>query len=155
MGCELTYEQLSQLAAGDLDPSRAQELERHVSQCNACQARLQALGEVDGVLRRLPRREPSARTVLAVRDRLLEEARGDQEPEIMTLDEVASFLRIPLADLEELVADLPVFEVAGHVRVRRSRLLEWIAGQERRTMQSHIASEVSGILSGGLEKGVA
>ena len=66
-----------------------------------------------------------------MRQSLLDEMRGDL-PEIMTPAEVAAFLRIPLDDLEEVFDELPSFEFAGHVRVRRERLLEWIEQRERR-----------------------
>jgi hypothetical protein len=61
----------------------------------------------------------------------------------MTLDEVAEFLRISLDELEEVVTELPAFEVAGQLRVRRARLLEWVEARERAYRRSSAQSEVA------------
>lgn len=48
---------------------------------------------------------------------------------VMTLRESASYLRIPVARLEELAAErkLPGFQVDGKWRFSRARLEEWVA----------------------------
>ena len=95
--------------------------------------------------------EPSARAVLNARKALSHELGAGEDPEIMTLEEVAEFLRMPPDDLDEIAAGLPAFELGGHVRVRRERLIEWIEQREllyaRRNIESSIAR--------GFGKGVA
>ena len=66
----------------------------------------------------------------------------------MTLDEVAEFLRVSLEELGEVVGELPAFELAGRVRVRRTKLIEWIEKRERAYARGRIESEVAGILAG-------
>ena len=150
MDCDLTYEELSRFAAGELDPERAREVELHAAGCEACQRRLAALSSVAAALRGLPRLEPPASTVINTRRVLSQQVRGVHAPELMTLDEVAEFLRISLDELEEIVLELPAFELAGQLRVRRSKLTEWIECRERSWAASSAQSEVARILSDAL-----
>ena len=147
MDCDVTYEELARLAAGDLDGERAGEAEAHVAACVVCRRRLDALRAVDGALAALPRLEPPAGAVLKARRLLSQEVRGTQAQEIMTLDEVAELLRISLDELEEVVLELPAFELAGQLRVRRSRLLEWVEAREHAYARSSAQTEVARILS--------
>jgi hypothetical protein len=145
--CTLTYEELSRYAAGDLAAQRAREVKQHAASCDACRRRLGALSSLDAALSRAPRCEPPAQALLRVRRSLSRELRGSGAPELMTLDEVAAFLRVGLDALEEIVLELPCFELAGQLRVRRSKLLEWIESRERAWAASSAQSEVARILA--------
>ena len=72
-----------------------------------------------------------ARAVLAARRAVSRVLRRPHTPEVMTLDEVAAFLRVGPDELAEVVELLPAFELAGRIRVRRARLIEWIEQRER------------------------
>ena len=85
--------------------------------------------------------------VLNTRRALSAQVRGAHAPELMTLDEVAEFLRITLDNLEEIVLELPAFELAGQLRVRRSKLLEWVEAREHAWAASSAQSQVARILS--------
>jgi len=146
MKCEVTYEELSALAAGDLAAERTGQLEQHLPTCAECRRRLDAIGALDARLRSLRRLEPSAAVTLRARRLFSRELRA--APEVMTLGEVAEFLRVSLDDLGEIVAELPAFELAGRVRVRRTKLIEWIEKRERAYARSNMESEVAGILAG-------
>jgi transcriptional regulator with XRE-family HTH domain len=144
----VTYEELARLALGELDAERARAIEGHLDSCAACRRRLRALESADAALRALPRMEPPAGAVLNTRRLLSRRVRGADAPEIMTLDEVAEFLRISLDELEEVVLELPVFELAGQLRVRRSKLTEWIEERERAFARGSAQSEAARILAG-------
>lgn len=131
MNCEVTYEQLAAYSQADLSAERQQAIERHVASCATCRQRLAGLQAVDTALRVLPPEKPPAETILAARRLLSEETRPKPELEILTLEEVAVFLRIDPQELRPYVEDLPAFELGGQIRVRRSRLLEWIEQRER------------------------
>jgi len=73
----------------------------------------------------------------------------------MTLDEVAEFLRLSPGQLDEVASDLPGFELAGQVRVRRAKLLEWIERRERSYLRNTVASRVARALAANGWKGVA
>ena len=148
MECEISYEELARFAAGGLGAERAGRIDEHLESCGACRQRLLALKRVDAGLRALPRLEPRAAAVLEARRLLSVEVRGRQAPDVMTLDEVAEFLRLPLEALDELVTELPAFEVAGFVRVRRERLTEWLCERERSYLRARAESEVARMLAG-------
>ena len=155
MACDATDVELAEFAAGDLPVERAGAVERHLARCADCRRRLDVLRRADAWLRLLPRQEPPARTILKVRRALRDEIQGADGPEIMTLGEVAASLRIAPEDLDEIAEDLPAFELAGQVRVRRARLLEWIEQRERRYSMSNAECNVARITTGRFGKGVA
>lgn len=154
MTCELTDLELAELSAGDLTPEQAAKIEQHVAACAECQRHLAVLREADNVLRTLPRMAPPAHAVLDTR-RLLADEFASGETEIMTLDDVAAFLRISPDELGEIVGELPAFELAGRVRVRRARLVEWIEQQEIRYRMQNTESDLARIAAGAFGKGVA
>jgi len=98
-------------------------------------ARLAQLRMVDALVAACPQPEPAAATLERVRQRLSAAASRVAPPppahDIMTLPEVAAFLRLPAAAFAELVDELPSFELAGVPLVRRERLLAWIAEREQ------------------------
>jgi hypothetical protein len=151
MRCGTDYEALSRYAAGDLDASQAERMAEHVRRCPVCQRRLRVLRDLDQHLAMLPREEAPASALLRVHRAVAAEVRGGGGPELMTLDEVAAFLRISLDELEEIVLDLPAFEVAGQLRVRRARLIEWVEARERAYGRTRAESEVARVFSPSLQ----
>ena len=137
---------LAAFAAGDMDAGRAGEIEAHVGSCENCRKKLAALADVDASVTALVEAEPPASVVLRVRRRLSEELRGRDEPEIMTLKEVAEYLRISLDDLGEVLDEIPAFELAGQIRIRRAKLVEWVERREQEFLRSRIASEVAALV---------
>jgi len=153
--CDVSDELLAALTAGDLPAEPAGRIERHARRCRRCRARLAAIRAADGALAALPRFAPSPAALLAARRALAGAARGGAEPEIMTLPEVAEFLRIDEAALGEIADELPAFELAGRVRVRRARLLEWIARRESDFAREAAASWAARAMAGAFGKGAA
>ena len=152
MTCDVSYEQLSALAAGDLSDAA---LDQHVAACDNCRRRLAALRDADAVVRSLPCAEPSSGGLLSVRRALSAEVRAHTAvPDILTLDEVAAFLRVTPDELHDVAADLPAFELAGRIRVRRSQLLTWVERREKDYMRHSIASRAARAVASGW-KGVA
>lgn len=77
--------------------------------------------------------EPLAQRVLA---RVREAARSPgpvpaHVPEVLTLRDAAAFLRISEEELAQILDELPLFELAGQLRIRTERLREWIEQRER------------------------
>jgi hypothetical protein len=93
--------------------------------------RAAALRRVDRALADLPPVAASAQAqVRALRAAAEVTGFGPVSDAVLTLTDVAAFLRVTPAQLDDIVADLPVFELGGQLRVRRSRLLAWVAGRE-------------------------
>jgi len=131
VNCDVTYEELAAVAAGELNAAREAEVLAHLPDCERCRRRVAALRRADNVLAGLRAPEPPAEAVLAARRAVAAIVHRPEAVEVLTLDEVAEFLRITPEQLDELVEELPAFELAGHVRVRRARLVEWIERRER------------------------
>lgn len=155
MSCEITYEQLAAYSQADLSPDRHQAIERHLASCATCRQRLANLRTLDAALPSLPAETPPAETILAARRFLSAEIRPPRESEILTLEEVADFLRIDPRDLGPYVEDLPAFELGGQIRVRRSRLLEWIEQRERQFSRGGTAIAIARLRPVEPWKGVA
>jgi len=127
MSCTATWEDLVRLADGEADAALAE----HAACCPDCAERLAVLAGADRALAGLPRPAPRAEALLAAREALDREIRGDADlPDVMTLEEVAAFLRIRPEELDVAAEDLPAFVVAGRVRVRREKLLAWMEERE-------------------------
>jgi hypothetical protein len=75
--------------------------------------------------------------------------------EILTLSEVAQFLRLSEDDLMDIASELPAFELAGKVLVRKAKLLEWIAQREQQFAWSASRSLTLRLRRQGITKGVA
>ncbi len=155
MTCEISYEELAAFGAGDLSAERHAVIEQHVATCDDCRGRLATLKTVDTTLKHMPAVRPSAETILAARRFIAEETRPRAEPEILTMDEVAAFLRIEPEELQSFVLELPAFELGGQIRVRRCRLVEWVEQREREFRLSTTASAMARIRAANVQKGVA
>lgn len=132
MDCEECRELLSEFAARELDEARSALVRDHVSACAQCERLTAALRKTADLVDVLPDEEPP-RTfcvrVLAKVDGMLSPVPADA-PEIMTPDQLAAFLQLPPEKIEEEMATLPSFEIAGEVRFSKDRVLEWIRERE-------------------------
>ncbi len=128
----ITAEELAALAAGDVDPQRESELREHLAHCDTCRRTLAAIRALDTALIALPPASPSPPRLAEIR-LALDDALHAPPPgaEVLTLSEAAALLRVTPEQLGEIVHELPAFELAGQIRIRRQRLLEWIQQRER------------------------
>ena len=153
MNCTIAHETLARFQAGDLDDEHSHSLEQHLGQCPECRSRLDTLQTVGRTLCLLSHAEPSAETLLNTRHLLSDETRQHHLPEIMTLDDVAEFLHVGPDDLEQIVEKLPAFELAGAIRVRRTRLIEWIEQREHQYLRQTVESRVARTSRYAVQKG--
>ena len=155
MSCEVTYEELAAFAAGDVEPDRQAEIRAHADACDDCRGRLAALRRSDAALAALPRISPAGGAILAARRAIAELTRAEPQHQIMTLEEAAEFLRISPEQLGEIAEELPAFELAGQIRIRRERLLEWLQKRERLYARHAAASWAAQARSAHAGKGAA
>ncbi len=144
--CEYTYEQLAAFAAGEAGGD-AGEIAAHAAHCPQCRTRLEALKWADDALAAAPALTPPPAALERIRHTLRQAATPTTEPEIMTLDEVAAFLRLSEAQMDEIADELPAFELPGGVRVRRAKLIEWINNRERVYRLASLQSDAARLLS--------
>lgn len=97
---------------------------------------------VDNLLHRLPRAEIAPGDLLRIRKSLSAVTRNTGGSDIMTLEEVSEYLRISQHELELILPDLPLFELAGRLRLRRHRLDEWIGKREKEYVQANVRSAI-------------
>jgi hypothetical protein len=148
MDCDVTHEQLAAYGAGDADAELAARIEEHLPSCEACRRLLEAIGQTDSALRLLPRIAPPAAALLAARQALSAELHRAGAPEVLTIEEAAQFLRVSPDDLDDVMPELPVFEVGGQIRVRRSKMIQWIEKRERAHARERAQSDIARILAG-------
>ena len=148
MSCDVTYQELVAFVSGDADAERREHIDGHAVGCRRCRKRLEALRRSDAALKGLAKVAPSGSAILAARRAFSEVTRGPRAPEIMTLADVAEFLRVTPEQLGEMVEELPAFELAGQVRVRRDRLIEWVQQRERDYARGAAASWAARASSG-------
>jgi anti-sigma factor RsiW len=155
VSCDVTCEELAAFAAGDLPEACADEIGRHLADCPRCRSCRRALARSDAILAGLRRWRPDAGALLRVRRALSAATRARGSPEVMTLSEVAEHLQITPEQLDEIVEELPAFELAGQVRVRRTRLIQWIERREHEYARRAAARWAAGGLSDGPPTGDA
>lgn len=149
MNCPLADDILLADADGDLGAGDAASVRRHVDECASCHRRLAQLRRSDALLREAAQVDVPAGLLRRVRGAVADDTGLGKASDVMTLEETSAFLRLSLADMDELVDQLPVFELAGRLRIRRSRLLEWIAQRERAQSQAWLSGELNRQLANG------
>lgn len=152
MTCPFTDEQLAAWSTAGAEAGI--EWGGHVARCPSCQTRLTALQRMDQLLRQTITQPVPAALAERVRATL---QRQWKSTEILTLEEVAAFLHLSIDQLDEITDELPAFELAGQIRVRKTKLLEWIEARERAYLRAITQSRTRRIIHGGADsaKGVA
>ena len=133
MNCESCREKLSELLAGELDAIHAAGVRQHLADCPSCARLLEAMRTTADMTDRLLDMDPPRALCLRIMAQTGDGFGPDlaAAPEIMTPEQLARFLQVPLAKLEDEIGALPSFEIAGELRFRKDRLLEWIEERER------------------------
>ena len=155
MDCKVTYEELAGWKAGNLPAPRARWIKAHTVACATCRTRLNTLDQSDLLLRSLSVPGPAAGAILAARRRLTGVTQPVTTAEILTMEEAAEFLRLTPEQVGELIEELPAFELAGQIRIRRQKLLDWIEQRERGYTRQTVASWTVQSADWLAQKGVA
>lgn len=142
MTCNTDDEELADYSLGELAPVRQTAITAHVQACPACRQRLVELAHADALLQATPRYEPGDAMVLELRRSLAEVVRPARLPQVLSPNQVAEFLAIPLEDVYDILPDIPAFRIGLRVRVRREKLLAWVEAQERSYAHASAASWV-------------
>ena len=117
-----------------LDVERAAEVEDHVRSCAACRDEASDARAVRGRLVPDPATPlPAAPDVSegSIGERGLRDAPDAPLPDVMTLEEVARYLRVDVEAILAQIDDLPAFEFAGRLRFRKESLERWMEERER------------------------
>ena len=131
MNCDECRDLLSELEAGELDEGVASQVRAHLTSCPECSRLFAAVKSTAELVESLSDEEPPRSLSLKILARVEAEASRNAAdlPEILTSEQVARFLNVPLDAL--VTDDLPGFEIGDQLRYRRDRVLEWIEQRER------------------------
>jgi len=151
---EIPCEDLAAYLDADLDVDRRRELDGHLAACQACQERLATLRRADTGLRMLGRAAVPAQAVLRAYQAVSAELAPPPPAEVLMLEQAAAMLQVTPRELAEVMDELPLFEIAGQLRIRRARLLEWVQQRERNYSRQRSESWAARAAA-GVGKGVA
>ncbi|MDD5091023.1 MAG: helix-turn-helix domain-containing protein [Candidatus Wallbacteria bacterium] len=106
-------------------------VENHLNGCPECRALLEGLQNTIVAVDSLPDYCPEGAL-----ERLSSqfEAKTATKSDIMTPEELAEMLKVPLSTIYELLTDLPYLNLAGQIRFRRDSINHWL---ELREHNSH------------------
>jgi len=131
-------------ADAELDQAATEELLAHADRCTECGEELRALERLRGLLRGSAVEEPTEAALRRARQAVAAaaeveamRARSDP-PAIMTLGELATYLRVSEREARRIAHQIPHFLVAGHLRFRRQTIERWAEVQEQRTAAAAI-----------------
>jgi hypothetical protein len=144
MTCAECRDLLSAFEARELPEPQERQIQQHADGCAECSRLFRTMRAATQIVEALEDPPPPQRVTLQVMTApaLLPDADSSDAPEIMTPQDLASFLRLSPDDLEEVIALIPGFEIAGRVRFRKERVLEWIEAREKQREQSLAYSQL-------------
>jgi len=133
MNCDAFFAVKHDLLDGRLSADEADDAREHAERCEACGSDLAELERLQRDLRESAS-EPLPPTVhiRALRALLVAAERSVSPPAIMTVPEVAAYLRVSEPAVRAALVAIPHFTVAGETRVRREGLERWIEREELR-----------------------
>ncbi|MDP6353581.1 MAG: helix-turn-helix domain-containing protein [Planctomycetota bacterium] len=131
MTCETCKNLLSEFDSKELEENISHQVQGHLESCPACTVLLSALKQTDSLLAKLDDEEPPRSLCLRILNEVDDEKGlvSTDLPDIITPEQLARFLRLPLQKLE--TENLPAFEIGGEVRYRRDCVLRWMEDRER------------------------
>lgn len=143
LSCEVVREALWDRARHEPTGLEARELEAHLASCADCREEDSVAVRFHGALSvgpgELPERLSPPSPAAGERPIMGE---SGCEDEVLTPQEVAAYLKVPVEDVVARLDELPAFEFAGRVRFRRSALVDWLSEREGRWRQEAVAGEL-------------
>ncbi len=133
MNCDTCGERLDEYLAAELPADARAEIEGHLATCAACRAELEACRRIAESLGQMAHPAPGAGVCLRVSEAIHagtgRPRRTDFGP-VLDLADLAEYLRVDPATLEQYVGEIPCFELGGRLLFRKSKVEEWIASRE-------------------------
>jgi len=133
---------------------QARCLEQHAQTCKSCASRLGRLEALRRLLRASGSEPAPESAQLRALGAVLRAAAGEyaplspaEPPAIMTLAEVASFLRTSEGKVRTSLHEIPHFVVGGELRFRRESIERWIDREEQRTAAARLPGPLLALVS--------
>ena len=123
---------------GELSSEQQNEFRAHLEQCETCRTRLNQLTALRASIRHQGEVSLSHDADLRLRRRIHREIRPDNRlPEILDIESVAQLMQLSVSEVAEILDEIPHFEIAGRIRFRRNRVLDWLREKEHTTVHKH------------------
>lgn len=162
MTCEDVTEQIVAFLDGEVSPDTHAEIAEHLAVCSQCQQEAESLRAASQLVRSLAPIQPSEAWDLSLQRKLmahrcreltdelirirhiaeelsarlaaLEQAEMDlrAEHDLMTVEELAAYLRVSPQKVYEMLDDIPHIELNYEIRFRRSSVDQWLKLREVR-----------------------
>jgi hypothetical protein len=135
MNCASCGEWLDEYLENALPAAARAEVESHLALCAACREELDTCRRLADYLKELPHSEPGTEVCLRVSEAIHAEDRQPRRTEygpVLDFDELAGYLRVDAATLEQYVGEIPCFELGGRLLFRKAKVEEWIERHEMR-----------------------
>jgi anti-sigma factor RsiW len=147
MKCDECRKRLSEYEAGELAEDEADAMREHLDACPPCAGALRTLRVVAGHVARLPEESPSEAVSLRILAQCVGPVApaGKEAPEILTPEALARFLSVSEEDLADVIETIPAFEIAGQLRFRKQRVIEWIEAREKERERGVIYSQLRAV----------
>jgi hypothetical protein len=158
--CEKYVELLPEFLEGALEGNEAAEVALHLGECAECRDELGFVRNLTTAARQMPQPRPDDTAVLRITEAIRAtqaRPRGTGYGPVLSVEDLADYLRVDLETLEPYLADIPCFELGGKLLFRRETVEGWVrqreqavnlgfgaAGGDRATVQ-----ECVGIQTGG------
>ncbi|MBI4862309.1 MAG: zf-HC2 domain-containing protein [Candidatus Riflebacteria bacterium] len=119
-------------ADGELEEDVAGRLRKHLAVCAACRAEQSRIDEIRQALGEGPDDEPPGPWVLERVKARLAAVPAAATGDVLSPEELAAMLKVPVEEIYERLDELPAFEFAGRVRFSKRSIERWIGAQEDR-----------------------
>jgi hypothetical protein len=132
--CEKYLELLPEFLEGALEGDEAAEVALHLGDCADCRDELGFVRNLTAAARRLPQPRPDHAAVLRMTEATRAtqaRPRGTEYGPVLSVEDLADYLRVDIETLEPYLADIPCFELGGKLLFRRETVEGWIRQREQ------------------------
>lgn len=132
--CDNYRELLPEFLEGALGADRATDVAMHLADCDECRKELHFVRDLTSAARRLPQPRPDDNVVLRMMEAVCRSetpARRTEFGPVLSVEELAEYLRVDAETLKPYLDDIPCFELGGKPLYRRKTVEEWIRQKEQ------------------------
>jgi len=160
MICSDVSNQIAAFLDGELPSDAKEAIQNHLRNCPQCQAEYESLKRTSNLVKQLPAIQPSANWDIAFQNKLAAsqykqlaedfkrlrelaeeltarlaqfeqlELNQNAEQDLMTVEEVAAYLRVSPEKIYEMLDELPYIDLNYELRFRKSSIDQWLRSRE-------------------------
>lgn len=116
---------------GEASTAERQRIESHINACRACRNTMAKLRQTVKMLKNCPDIPATQPDVPFDQPDILPKTDYPDDDALMTPDDLARFLRVPLQAIFDLLHDIPYINLGGRLRFRRESVQRWLKMREQ------------------------